>query len=692
MITILINGQTVTTQPGEVIALQKASSKVGELKSRQGSFTNDFEIPATADNVAALGYASLMEIIGQTVTHTKKIDAVLFDNGMEIGRGYIQIVEANYLNRTITLSFFGGTADWVSKLSGMSIRDIDLSNFDHIWNLDNIRDSWTNTEGYIYPLIDYGDLDGFGFATDAFYTEDFYPALYRKTILAYAFSEIGYKVGGSFINEFGYQRAIIPFSEKSFLSSPEFSDTFVGSMTGQQLYQQTFLSVPQDVTQTLNFSTVIQNDYNNFSSFSNEFQADRNETYKMRLEVSITNFQITNTGGAGADESSLSIVVTDSTGATVLPAQEILSLTGAGTTSTSGSYVFEFDWSTEAEEMLYAQFNFTTTSTTATSVQYIAQYDTYTLFCDGIDRAMSPGDLVETSYVMPDIQVLDVVRDMVQQYGLIVSTNDYTQTVHFDRLELMPKKESIDWSSKVNIADVHRLDFTTAVSDYSKVNLWKYAESSEDDGDLFEYDSDNTTPLGQGQIEIDNEFLSEQSVLHESIFKATAMVSPWDNNAGLWIPQIQRYGYGQAEEFEPGARVLYVIPNALISDLTLSSFSQANISGTFVDNIAYSYFYKKGTGSDYDNLTDMLSYGEVNEPNVIGETLIYQNYRELNKILNGAKSVEISVQLREDEFVNIDFSVPIFIDAGFIRGLFFIDEIEDYRGGVNPCRVKLIEV
>lgn len=662
------------------------------MKSRQGSFTNDFEIPATADNVSALGYASLMEIIGQTVTHTKKIDAVLFDNGMEIGRGYIQIVEANYLNRTITLSFFGGTADWVSKLSGMSIRDIDLSNFDHIWNLDNIRDSWTNTEGYIYPLIDYGDLDGFGFATDAFYTEDFYPALYRKTILAYAFSEIGYKVGGSFINEFGYQRAIIPFSEKSFLSSPEFSDTFVGSMTGQQLYQQTFLSVPQDVTQTLNFSTVIQNDYNNFSSFSNEFQADRNETYKMRLEVSITNFQITNTGGAGADESSLSIVVTDSTGATVLPAQKILSLTGAGTTSTSGSYVFEFDWSTEAGEMLYAQFNFTTTSTTATSVQYIAQYDTYTLFCDGIDRAMSPGDLVETSYVMPDIQVLDVVRDMVQQYGLIVSTNDYTQTVHFDRFELMPKKTSIDWSSKVNIADVHRLDFTTAVSDYSKVNLWKYAESSEDDGDLFEYDSDNTTPLGQGQIEIDNEFLSEQSVLHESIFKATAMVSPWDNNAGLWIPQIQRYGYGQAEEFEPGARVLYVIPDALISDLTLSSFSQANISGTFVDNIAYAYFYKKGTGSDYDNLTDMLSYGEVNEPNVIGETLIYQNYRELNKILNGAKSVEISVQLREDEFVNIDFSVPIFIDAGFIRGLFFIDEIEDYRGGVNPCRVKLIEV
>lgn len=692
MITLLINGQTVTTQPGEVIALQKASSKVGDLQSRQGSFTNDFAIPATAENVAALGFASLLEIIGQEVTHTKKIDAILIQDGMEIGRGYIQIVEANYLNRTITISFFGGTSDWVSKLSGISIRDINLSAFNHDWTLDNIRDSWTNTDGYIYPLIDYGDLDGFGFATDAFYTEDFYPALYRKTILAYAFSEVGYKIGGSFVNEFGYQRAIIPFSEKSFLSSPEFSDTFIGSMTGQQLYQQTFSSVPQDVTQNLNFSTVTQNDYNNFSSFTNQFTAEKAETFRMRLEVSITNFQITNTGGAGADESTLSIVVSDSTGATVLPAQEILSLTGTGTTSTSGSFVFEFDWSAGAGDLLNAQFNFTTTSTTATSVQYIAQYDTYTLHCDGINRNMAPGDLVEMAYVMPDINVLDIVRDMVQQYGLIVSTNDYTQTVNFDRFELMPKKASIDWSSKVNIADVHRLDFTDAVSDYSRVNLWKYAESNEDDGELFEYDSDNTKPLGQGQIEIENDFLSDESILHESIFKATAMVSPWDNNAGLWIPQIQRYGYGQATEFEPGARILYVIPDALLSDLTLSSFSQANISGTFVNNIAYAYFYKKGTGSDYDNLVDMLSYGEVNEPNVIGETLISQNYRELNKILNGAKSVEVSIQLREDEFVNIDFSVPIFIDAGFIRGLFFIDEIEDYRGGLVPCRVKLIAV
>ena len=692
MITLLINNQTVTTRPDESIVLSKSSSKVGKLQTRQGSLTNDFAIPATAENVSALGYSSLLEIVAQEVTHSKKIDAVLIANGQAISRGYVQIVEANYLDRTITISFFGGNSDWVAKMSGKSIRDVDLSGFNHEWTLDTIRNSWTNTEGYIYPLINYGDLDGFDFGQNAFYTEDFYPALYQKTLLAYAFSEIGYKIDGSFINEFPYQRAIIPFSEKSFFSSPEFADTFVGSMTGQQLYQQTFTTVPQDITENLIFTTAVQNDYNSFSTFSNQFKAEKNETFKMRLVVSITNFQITNTGGLGTDVSSLAIQAVDTVGNVAMQPQTILELTGTGTDTISGTYVFEFDWVAAKDTFLNAQFTFTTDSTTATSVQYVAQYDTYTLSCDGIDRTMREGDTVELAYVMPDIQVLDIVRDMVQRHGLIVSTNDYTQTVSFDRFELMPKKDAADWSDKVSVSGVHRLNFTEANSSYARVNLWKYKSSSEDDESLYEYDTENSQPLGQGQIEIQNEFLKDEKTLYQSVFKATVMTDPFGNNAGLYVPEIVRYGYGQAEEFSPGARILYVLPNALISDLTLSIISIANISGTFVSNIAYAYFYKFGSGSDYDYMTDMLSYGSIDQPNVIGETLISSNYRELSNILNNGKSVEVSVQLREHEFASIDFSAPVYINSGFINGYFFINEIENYQGGNKLCNVKLIEI
>ena len=91
-------------------------------------------------------------------------------------------------------------------------------------------------------------------------------------------------------------------------------------------------------------------------------------------------------------------------------------------------------------------------------------------------------------------------------------------------------------------------------------------------------------------------------------------------------------------------------------------------------------------------MTDMLSYGSIDQPNVIGETLISSNYRELSNFLNNGKSVEVSVQLREHEFASIDFSAPVYINSGFINGYFFINEIENYQGGNKLCNVKLIEI
>lgn len=693
MIQLQINGEIVTVNPGELIALKKSAIKIGNLSSREGSFTNDFTIPATAENIKALGFASEIGAIGEAVRGNRKIDAVLFQGSMEISRGFVQLISYDYLIRSFKVAFFGGLSDWVTKLGATTIRDIDLSALNHEWTVANVVASFANTDGYIYPLINYGNFVSWNIISDDMEAADFYPAVFLKTILVRAFSEIGYKIGGSFINEFKYKNAIIPFAGKDFLSSIEFENTFKGDMTGNQLYQQTFSTVPQDVDQNLIYTTKNDNEYGNFNVLTNTFEAENTETYRMRLEVDVTNFEITNTGGSGADSSSLSIQAIDSGGATVLAAVEILELTGTGTTSLSGSYVFEFDWTATAGQTLTTQFNFTTDSTTASSVQYIAEFEEYRLFCDGIDRVMAEGDTVEVSYNMPEIEIVDLVRDMVQRNGLVVTTNDYTQTVNFDRFELITTKEANDWTDKVSISGTHELLFQDVTEGYAKRNIFRYADPGEDDTQLNEYDSNNTEPIGQGTIEVDSDYLGEAQEIHISPFKAAIMTDPFQAGTGLYIPYLRRYNdTGLTVEYNPGPRILYVIPNAAIADVTLSTLDQIQIGGVLRDNIAYSFFYKRATGSDYDFLTDSLSYGTINEPNVIESTLIAENYRELTRILNNGKSVELKVQLREDEFVNLDFSNPVLINSGAFRGYFLIDEIKDYRGANELCSVKLIEI
>lgn len=688
MITLIVNNSPILLGPDETVVMQKAAAKIGELQNRQGSYTNDFAIPATSENLKALGYANLLDIYEASVLPGNRLDSVIYQEGIEFARGSVQIVSADYLDNTVTVAFFGGLSDWVSKLSGKAIQDIDLSRFNHIWNVVNIENSWSNTDGYIYPFIDHGRFDGLN-SYDLGVT-DFYPALYQKEIIKIAFSEIGYKLGGSFIDEFPYQRAIIPFANKEFLSSPEYSDTFVGSMSGQQTFQQTTAISPVDETHDFNYLSKVDNQYAGFNIVTDQFTANKAETYKMRLEVDLANIECNQTGGTAFDLITISIRATD--GGTVVFSEDIINEAIGTGISTSGSYVFEFDWTATAGANLATDVRIQNNSISFTSFQYILQFTSNALYCDGIDRTMAEGDTVEMGYILPDIQILDLIKDMVQRHGLIVGVEDYTQTVTFDRFEKMTTKDAVDWSDKIDISRVHTIDFSVVTESYSKSNILQYAEPDEDDTELTEYGENNTLPLGAGTIEIANDWVSKESTLYQSIYKATAMRRPTSSVVPLHLPYLRRYNADDELAFAPGARVLYVIPNADISELTLSIQTSINWNGGTVDNVTYAFSYKKKSGGIYDNLTDSLLYGSINEANISGVGLIETNYTALQRILNGSILVEVSMQLREHEFANLDFSVPVYIDAGFVKGYWFIDEILDYEGGMKPCRARLIRL
>lgn len=692
MITLLANNKPITVQAGEKIVLQKSSTKLGEIQNRQGSYTNDFEIPASYENLKNLGYVNLMSVSDQAVDSNSRIDATLLNNKVQISRGYLQISGVDFLNNTISVAFFGGLSDWVAKLSGKSIRDIELSELNHEWTASNVSGSWANTEGYIYPLINYGNLTGFDNLSELS-TTDFYPALFQSTLLQRAFNEVGYKVSGSFVDEFAYKNAIIPFAEKEFLSSEQYSDTFRGSITGNQLQQQFFSNTSsEDVVNKFTFNTasVEQNVYSSFNASAGTFEAPISDTFKLRFQLDLTQ-TLNIVGGTSNSLASLGFVFKDQLGTEIVK-EELLSIVDTSD-SISGLFVYEFEWDAAAGDKIspYLYFEFTS-NTNVTSIQYISNPESYSFFCDGIDRTMEEGDLVDIAYSMPDLQVLDVIRDMIQRHGLIITVDDVTQTVNFDRFEKMLTKTAENWSQKVDISKVHALDFTTVTENYAKSNIFKYKDSESDDGALYEYDSENSQALGEGKIEIDNDFLQEENEQHTSIFKATQMTMPFNATIGLYIPEILRLDENLEPAYEPEARILYVVPDLLIDDITLTIVSSLNFEGSLITEIAYGYFYKYISQGAIRNVDDSLCFGDINNQLVEYENLIDKNYRGLKRILNEGKMIEISVQLRDHEFTALDFSTPKYIKAGFIEGLFFLDEVTEFEGDNNTCKATLIKI
>jgi hypothetical protein len=695
MISLVVANTEILLQPGDVIQLQKAASKIGELGRRQGVYTNDFQVQMSVENLAALGFPNLPSISSARVNYRRRIEAQLSQGAIKISRGFVQIVRVDFANQTITVSFFGGNSGWATALAGVKISDIDLDDLNHIWDAATIVGSFSNTSGFIYPLINYGLFDGENVFTRDFPVTDFYPAIYQKEIIARALSQVGYKVSGSFLDEFAYQNAIIPFASRDFLSSPDYAAQFVGDMTGALLIAGSFVSPTTifDVNRLEMFSAN-QDVFNSFSVPNSTFTAPRAETYNMRLYVDFSNLEIDQTGGSALGVKTVSLRATDQTGTEILTAQPVFTSTTVGSVSTSGVFVFEFPWTAAIGEEIKAElvFDYTNLGTPVTLMEYVAEFNSYTLSVDSIDRTMEPGDTVELAYVLPDLLVVDVIRDMAQRHGLIVNTDDNSQTVSFDRFERMPTRHFVDWSDKVNLLDVHEVNFSEVVDGYFKVNRWAYQESSEDDTALFSYDQENEIPLGAGEFEIDSDWLDNEGTIYTSIYKASAMQSPWLGGSRLYVPEIRRYDDLGEEKFAPEARILYVLPDSPVSEVGLGILTKITIDGTDYTNIAYAFFYLINSGGDIQEIEDSLSYGTVAgiQSNQVG--LIEKNYSQIERILNTGRGFEVSFLLSEYEFSGLDFSQPIYLDAGLAKGLFFIDEVSGYEGATVPCQASLIQI
>jgi hypothetical protein len=88
----------------------------------------------------------------------RKAKARLVKNGIEIvPDGYAILNESD--NDGYSVQVLSGNMDFFKTIEGKKMSDLDLSEYDHTWNSATIIDSFSNTEGYIYSIIDWSEDD-----------------------------------------------------------------------------------------------------------------------------------------------------------------------------------------------------------------------------------------------------------------------------------------------------------------------------------------------------------------------------------------------------------------------------------------------------------------------------------------------------------------------------------------------------
>jgi len=603
------------------IRLIYAVNDLGELKDRQAYSTNTFKLPNTQNNRKACGLPDIAQLIG--VEPYRNNRAKIVQNGIEIMANGIGIITASGAN--IQLQILSGLIGFFDLLADKKISDLDLSDYDHVWNLATVANSQSNTEGFIYPIIDYGSLSDTERKAKA---EQLRPATFRKTILERIVSETGYTISGLPLSYPKYLTSLIPFTNDKFTHGKAYSDLLAQYKTSAR-NTANFVIDSGQLNNTIQLNDDAATDpYNSWSG--TQFVAPITARYRISFKYTLEAAKITAFGSTPELFTSIKVNGTDQAGNmnTVMLApgdiqvfenQELTIEIGLQ----SGDVVLINALQQPATNRLYAFYR--------AGAEFKA---------DVIVEDVIYGSEVQLEATLPDITQKNFFKEFLQNFGLIVIPNNYNKELLLINMEEVyaNKPNAQDITSKlIDTED----EITYSFNGYGINNYGKYKE-------------DDAVPdgTGDGVIVLDNLTLTDNVTLFTSVFAASVSVNKL---GGVEVSEIKKIEDSTVSlDFKTKTQ-----PRILLNRIVNGQFLiEDQFGSTVVNSVSVPLF----TG---------LSYSE----------LFTDNYPEIKRMLFRPFLVSKTILLKEIDIANIDWRIPVY-DAKS-ASYYYKNQISYIQGNVS---------
>ena len=692
------------------LLLTKAASKWSDIPSRHSTLSNLFKVRIDSSLYEALGYSANTH--HDYLFTTQRQPAYLQSNeGKNISRGFVSLISHDSVRQEVQLRFYSGNAEWFFLLQDKLIGDLDLSDLDHDWGVANIIGSFDNEDGYIYPIVDYGDKTFNGSLIDE--VEGWLPAVFQKEYVERIFRRIGYDIEGPFLDEPVYKKAIIPFTnERVKRSTTQEPIAVTGYMSIDRLFEPSGVAALGVGTSEVGLQPdfVETNDPSQFD-VSRDKWTNTNTFGTSYFFRAICKGRIRYVTSGGFDQPGTNTFVTKlvvyrvASGAPVASANLHAPHIYNGNTDVEyeGDFlntVITVPQSLPGEELEVRIVIEVQNVEIGPVVNYTVDLTELRIEAnDAFVEDLAPGQKLFMASNVPRIQQRDLIKDMIIRHGLIVQTDHQAKRVTFTPFRNVVRSipDAVDWSGKVNMGEVLKVDFIEPVRNYGQVNRFSYTEDSEDYF-VNEYNSTQKVPFGNGHFSLPNEFIGYEKDLYESVFAATRNIKSY--NEYINVPYIPRFSYdGSRREAEP--RILILAGNVTLADVAggdaLASVRIGGaVNGTTTFTAPWSYFYKQRdfleNDSPFHDIDLNLAYDAPQVPFNTDRGLLPEWYREIINTLKKPALVEVSVRLYEYEFETLDFTIPVMLETPEISGYFAIDEVQEYEGPDTSTIVRLIQI
>ena len=219
---IYINNEQIDLTDEVSIPLNFNIADIREPEKRSTTWSKTVVLPGTTfNNELFSNIWNVNAVINSTGTtnftpnfnpNLKAIAEITYNEATQF-KGICQLLNVNVTDKyeiQYEVAFFGELQNVYQFFNNKYLRDINLSEFNHKYTLYNQELSWTNTSGYCYPHIDYGNQINTNFKVT-----EIYPAIFVKTIIDKMFLEAGFEYQSNFFNSEIFKKLIIPYNGSS---------------------------------------------------------------------------------------------------------------------------------------------------------------------------------------------------------------------------------------------------------------------------------------------------------------------------------------------------------------------------------------------------------------------------------------------------------------------------------------------
>ena len=226
---LIIEGVTIPIDKGISTVLTFSIKDIQQPDKVKSSFSKTIKLPGSKAINDKLNF--IFEVNSDsTFNPNLKLDAVYYQNDIAVFSGFIQLKDIHkkdYNQVEYSVVLFGETANIFGKLGNKFLNDsgMNWSNLDHDYTRTIQANSWDTSyilngavtsfgygNGYVYPMINYGnDTD-----INHYKVTEMFPAVYAKEYIDRMFADAGYTYTSSFFNSSTFRHLIIPFNGQVF--------------------------------------------------------------------------------------------------------------------------------------------------------------------------------------------------------------------------------------------------------------------------------------------------------------------------------------------------------------------------------------------------------------------------------------------------------------------------------------------